>query len=40
MPRGVPNQADYFSGHYKAHGLNIQEMCDTELLFLYVAVAG
>ena len=40
MPRGVSNQADYFSGHYQAYGLNIQAMCDPDLLFLYVAVAG
>ena len=39
MPRGVSNQADYFSGHYQAYGLNIQAMCDPDLLFLYVAVA-
>jgi hypothetical protein len=39
-PRGVSNQADYFSGHYKAYGLNIQAMCDPDLLFVYVAVAG
>ena len=40
MPRGVSNQADYFSGHYVAYGLNIQAMCNPDLLFLYVAVAG
>ena len=40
MPRGVSNQADYFSGHYVAYGLNIQAMCDPDLLFMYVAVAG
>jgi hypothetical protein len=34
MPRGVSNQADYFSGHYQAYGLNIQAMCDPDLLFL------
>jgi hypothetical protein len=33
MPRGVLNQADYFSGHYKSYGLNIQAMCDPDLLF-------
>jgi hypothetical protein len=37
---GVSNQADYFSGHYVAYGLNIQAMCDPDLLFMYVAVAG
>ena len=40
MPRGVSNQADYFSGHYQAYGLNIQAMCDPNLVFMYVAVAG
>ena len=40
MPCGVSNQADYFSGHYVAYGLNIQAMCDPDLLFMYVAVAG
>ena len=40
MPRGVSNQADYFSGHYVAYGLNIQAMCDPDLIFMYVAVAG
>ena len=36
----VDNQADYFSGHYKTHGLNVQAMCDPELLFNYVCVAA
>ena len=36
----VPNQADYFSGHYQCYGLNVQAMCDPDLLFLYVAVAA
>jgi hypothetical protein len=40
MPRGVLNQADYFSVHYKSYGLNIQAMCDPDLLFVHVAVAG
>jgi hypothetical protein len=34
------NQADYFSGHYQAYGLNVQAMCDADLLFIYVAAAG
>ena len=29
----VPNQADYYSGHYQSHGLNVQAMCDPDLLF-------
>jgi hypothetical protein len=40
MPRDQTNQADYFSGHYQAYGLNVQAMCDPDLIFLYVAVAG
>jgi hypothetical protein len=40
MPHGVSNQANYFSGHYVAYGLNIQAMCDPDLVFMYIAVAG
>ena len=40
MPRGVYNQTDYFSRHYVAYGLNIQTMCDPDLLSMCVAVAG
>ena len=29
----VPNQADYYSGHYQSHGLNVQAMCDPDLFF-------
>jgi hypothetical protein len=36
-PRGVINQADYFSEHYKSYGLNIQAVCDWDLLFVDVA---
>jgi hypothetical protein len=39
MPKGVLNKADYFSGHYKAYGLNIKAMCDPDLLSVYDAVA-
>lgn len=34
MPRDVDNQADYFSGHYQYHGLNVQALCDPDLMFL------
>ena len=34
------NQADYYSGHYQSQGLNVQAMCDPDLLFLFVAVAA
>ncbi len=42
MPCVVSNQADYYSRHYQAYGLNIQAMCDPDLIliFMYVAVAG
>jgi hypothetical protein len=32
--------ADYFSGHYKTFGLNVQAMCDAKLRFRYVCVCG
>ena len=40
MPVGVKNQSDYFSGHYQCYGLNIQAMCDPDLVFMYAAAAG
>ena len=40
MPRNEPNQADYYSGHYQMYSLNIQAMCDPDLIFLYMSVAG
>ena len=40
MPVGVRNQYDYFSGHYQCYGLNIQAMCDPDLVFMYAAAAG
>ena len=40
MPGDVTNQTDYFSGHYQCYGLNIQAMCDPNLIFLYVAIAA
>ena len=39
-PRGVTNQTDYFSGHYQCFGLNVQAMCDPDLVFTYYAVAA
>ena len=35
----MPNQADYYSGHYQTHSLNVQAMCNLDLLLLYVAVS-
>ena len=40
MPWDVPNQGGYFSGHYQCFGLNVQAMCDPDLIFLYVAVVA
>lgn len=40
MPWDISNQTDYFSGHYQCYGLNVQAMCDPDLLFLYIAVAA
>ena len=40
MPGDQVNQTDYYSGHYQAYGLNVQAMCDPNLLFTYIAVAG
>ena len=36
----VSNQADYFSGHYQCFGLNIQALCDPDLIFNYVCIAA
>ena len=36
----MPNQAEYYNGHYQTHGLNVQAMCDPDLLFLYVSIAA
>ena len=40
MPADVSNQHDYFSGHYQCYGLNVQAMCDPDLIFLYMSVAA
>ena len=40
MPGDVTNQTDYFSGHYQCYGLNIQAMCDPNLIFLYIVIAA
>jgi len=36
----VDNPGDYFSGHYKRFGLNVQAACDANLIFIYVSVAA
>ena len=40
MPREVDNQVDYFSGHYQCYGLNIQAMCDPDLIFMFLSVTA
>jgi hypothetical protein len=40
MPNDQTYQADYHSGHYQLYGLNVQAICNPDLLFLYIAVAG
>jgi hypothetical protein len=39
-PSGVDNPADYFSGHYQCYGMNVQAMCDPDLIFQFFEVAG
>ena len=36
----TPNGKDYFSGHYKCHGINIQASCDSKCRFISVSVAA
>ena len=36
----VSNPADYFSYHYQMYGVNVQAVCDSNLRFRYVGVAG
>ena len=40
MPSDVPNPTDYRSGHYQRYGLNVQAMCNPNLRFAYISVAG
>jgi hypothetical protein len=39
-PLDVSNPLDYFSGHYRRFGLNVQAMVDSNFRFKYVKVAG
>ncbi len=39
-PSGVDNPADYFSGHYQCYGLNVQAMCNPDLIFQFFEIAG
>jgi hypothetical protein len=36
----VKNPADFYSGHKKTHGLNVQAVCDHTLRFRYVCIAA
>ena len=40
MSWDVTNQTDYFSGHYQCYGLNVQAVCDPDLLFLYTCIGA
>ena len=40
LPRDVTNQADFFSGHCKRYGLNVQAVCDAKLRFTYIGIRG
>jgi hypothetical protein len=39
-PSDVSNPSDYYSGHYRRYGLNVQAMVDSSFRFQYVKVAG
>ena len=34
------NQVEYYSGHYKSYGLNVQAVCNSKLQFMYIGVVG
>ncbi len=38
--RSVGNVKAFFSGHYRANGVNVQAVCDSKCRFTYVAVAA
>jgi len=40
LPMNVINGGDFYSGHYKRYGINVQAVCDANLRFIYVCVAG
>jgi len=39
-PSDVPIPGDFYSGHYKQFGFNVQAICDANLRFIYLCVAG
>ena len=40
MPKNHTNQADYLSVHYETYDFNVLAICDPDLLFLCIVVAG
>ena len=40
MPVDVLNRREYYSGHYKCYGLNVQAMVGPDLEFFYVCIAA
>jgi DDE superfamily endonuclease len=38
--REVGNVKAFFSGHYRAYGVNVQAMCDSQCRFIYACVAA
>ena len=39
-PKDVSNPSKFFSGHYQRFGFNVQAICDANLCFIHIAVAG
>jgi hypothetical protein len=39
-PYDASNQVDYYSGHYQCYGINVQAMCDPDLIFLFLEIAA
>ena len=39
-PRDVPNPTDYLSGYYNKFGINVQDICDVPLRFIYVSTTA
>ena len=39
-PKDVPNPLEFFSGYYQKFDFNVQAVCDANLYFIHLAVAG
>jgi hypothetical protein len=37
LGKETSNNASYFSGHYRCHGVNIQALCDARCCFTYMS---